>query len=105
MKAIEREILLSFWKDHISYHSEKEPVIGQGIIRELRRHGYQVSPGTLYLVPARMYKREQGRPARRAASGQRVFAHQKVSRCTSSSERQCRGHYREVIFGDEENES
>jgi hypothetical protein len=91
MKAIEREILLSFWKDHILYHAEKEPVIGQGIIRELRRHGYQVSPGTLYPIHVRMYKRERGRPARRAASAQRAFAHQKVSRCTSSAARQCRG--------------
>lgn len=54
MKAVEREILLSFWKVHILHHAENEPVYGQWIVRELRRHGYEVSPGTLYPLLARM---------------------------------------------------
>lgn len=58
MKGIEREILLSFWKVHILHHAEKEPVIGQWIIRELRHHGYEVSPGTLYPMLARMCERD-----------------------------------------------
>ena len=58
MKDVEREILLSFWKIHILHHAEKEPVVGQWIIRELRRHGYEVSPGTLYPMLARMCDRD-----------------------------------------------
>ncbi len=58
MKDIEREILLSFWKVHVLHHAEKEPVIGQWIIRELRRHGYEVSPGTLYPMLTRMCERD-----------------------------------------------
>jgi DNA-binding PadR family transcriptional regulator len=54
MKEVEREILLSFWKVHILHHAEKQPIIGQWVIRELRRHGYDVSPGTLYPLLARM---------------------------------------------------
>lgn len=54
MKEVEREILLSFWKVHILHHAEKERVIGQWVMRELRRHGYEVSPGTLYPLLARM---------------------------------------------------
>ncbi|MEW6753479.1 MAG: PadR family transcriptional regulator [Candidatus Latescibacterota bacterium] len=57
MKEVEREILLSFWKVHILHHAERGPVIGQWIIRELRRHGYEVSPGTLYPLLARMEQR------------------------------------------------
>jgi len=56
-KEVEREILLSFWKVHILHHAEREPVIGQWVIRELRRHGYEVSPGTLYPLLARMEER------------------------------------------------
>jgi DNA-binding PadR family transcriptional regulator len=57
MQAVEREILLSFWKVHILHHAEKHSVFGQWIIRELRRHGYEVSPGTLYPLLARMAER------------------------------------------------
>ena len=57
MREVEREILLSFWKVHILHHAEKEPVVGRWIIRELRRHGYEVSPGTLYPLLARMERR------------------------------------------------
>ena len=47
-KALQREILLAFWKLHILHHATKEPVYGQWMLSELRRHGYEVSPGTLY---------------------------------------------------------
>ncbi len=57
MKDVEREILLSFWKVHILHHAATEPVIGQWVLRELRHHGYEVSPGTLYPLLARMDKR------------------------------------------------
>ncbi len=57
MKDVEREILLSFWKVHILHHAANEPVIGQWVLRELRRHGYEVSPGTLYPMLARMKER------------------------------------------------
>lgn len=56
MKEVEREILLSFWKVHILHHAEKQPVIGQWVLRELRRHGYEVRPGTLYPLLARLRK-------------------------------------------------
>jgi len=54
MKELEREILLSFWKVHILHHAESQPVFGQWVIRELRRHGYEVSPGTIYPLLNRM---------------------------------------------------
>ncbi len=54
MKELEREVLLSFWKVHILHHAESQPVFGQWVIRELRHHGYEVSPGTLYPLLGRM---------------------------------------------------
>jgi DNA-binding PadR family transcriptional regulator len=53
-KAIQREILLGFWKIHILHHAVKGPVVGQWMLQELRRHGYEVSPGTLYPILHRM---------------------------------------------------
>ncbi|MCG3147818.1 MAG: hypothetical protein PCFJNLEI_01259 [Verrucomicrobiae bacterium] len=57
MKDIEREILLGFWKVHILHHAGEEPICGQWILNELRRHGYSISPGTLYPLLARMEER------------------------------------------------
>jgi PadR family transcriptional regulator, regulatory protein PadR len=54
MKAANREVLLSFWKVHILHHAGAEPVHGQWILTELRRHGYELSPGTLYPLLQRM---------------------------------------------------
>ena len=56
-KEISREILLSFWKVHILHHAAEEPVVGQWMLEELRRHGYEVSPGTLYPVLKRLEER------------------------------------------------
>jgi len=33
---------------HILHHACQEPIFGAGIIEELARHGYRLSPGTLY---------------------------------------------------------
>lgn len=33
---------------HVLHHAAEEPVYGLGMISELARHGYRISPGTLY---------------------------------------------------------
>ncbi len=53
---VSNEILLAFWKIHILHHAESEPVYGLWMMEELRRHGYRISPGTLYPLLRRMEK-------------------------------------------------
>ena len=53
-KEVSREILLAFWKVHILHHAGEEPLHGQWMLKELNEHGYQISPGTLYPLLARM---------------------------------------------------
>jgi len=43
-----RDLLLGFVKIHVLYHASQKPVYGVGIQAELDRHGYKLSPGTLY---------------------------------------------------------
>jgi PadR family transcriptional regulator PadR len=43
-----RDVISGFIKLHILYHASREPVFGLDLIHELRRHGYELSPGTLY---------------------------------------------------------
>ncbi len=49
-----RYLELAFIKLHILYHADKEEVFGIGLMEELARHGYTVSPGTLYPTLAKM---------------------------------------------------
>jgi PadR family transcriptional regulator PadR len=53
-KLLTREILLGFWKVHILHHAAVHPIIGQWVLTELRRHGYDISPGTLYPLLKRL---------------------------------------------------
>ncbi len=54
LKAVNREILISFWKVHVLHHAAEGEIIGQWMLKELKRHGYEVSPGTLYPMLKRM---------------------------------------------------
>lgn len=80
MKAISREILLSFWKIHILYHASEEPLHGQWMLTELREHGYAISPGTLYPLLQRMERlgwltgRTDPRAGKRARKDYRLTA-------------------------------
>lgn len=53
-QTLNREVYLAFWKVHILHHAAESPVYGHEIIRELRRHGYDISPGTVYPILRRM---------------------------------------------------
>jgi len=53
---------------HLMYHAVKEEIYGQGMIDELRRHGYKIGPGTLYPMLHRLEERGYLR-VREARSG------------------------------------
>jgi PadR family transcriptional regulator PadR len=45
-----RELLSGFIRLHILHHAVDAELYGQWMIEELARHGYRLSPGTLYPV-------------------------------------------------------
>jgi len=106
MKGIEREILLSFWKVHILHHAEEKPVIGQWVLRELRRHGYDVSPGTLYPLLARMEMRGWLKcyvdPKGGARARKEYSLTKKGKEVLTFLRKQVEELYREVVLGEEE---
>ena len=53
---LDRGFFLGFIKIHILYHASKEPIFGVQIAEELARHGYSISPGTLYPILHRLEK-------------------------------------------------
>lgn len=44
----DRDLYSGLIKLHILHHAAKEPIFGLAMIEELGRHGYKLSPGTLY---------------------------------------------------------
>ncbi len=49
-RSADRELYSGLIRLHILHHACKEPIFGLGMIEELARHGYRLSPGTLYPV-------------------------------------------------------
>ncbi len=45
-----RDFFLGFVKIYILHHASLEPVYGTALIEELARHGYRLSPGTVYPI-------------------------------------------------------
>jgi PadR family transcriptional regulator PadR len=43
-----QELLSGFIRIHILHHAAEGDLYGNWMIEELRRHGYRLSPGTLY---------------------------------------------------------
>ncbi len=52
-----REFVSGFIRLHILHHAAQEPLVGFWMIKELRRHGYEMSPGTIYPLPHSLQKK------------------------------------------------
>ncbi len=51
-----KDFFLGFVKIHILYHASKQALCGVEIREKLGRHGYRISPGTLYPTLHRLEK-------------------------------------------------
>jgi PadR family transcriptional regulator PadR len=47
-KSGHRELYSGLIRLHVLYHASQEPIFGLEMIEELGRHGYSLSPGTMY---------------------------------------------------------
>ena len=48
--TIIRDVFVAFMRVHLLHHAARAPIFGLEMIEELRRHGYTLSPGTLYPI-------------------------------------------------------
>src|SRR5580693_334767 len=44
----DRDLYSGLIRLHVLHHAVQEPIFGLGMADELARHGYRISPGTLY---------------------------------------------------------
>lgn len=46
--AVDRDLYSGMMRWHVLHHAAKRPIFGLGMVEELARHGYRISPETLY---------------------------------------------------------
>jgi PadR family transcriptional regulator PadR len=56
-EADNRDLYSGMIRLHILHHAEHEAIFGAGMAEELGRHGYKISPGTLYPILHGLEKR------------------------------------------------
>jgi len=55
--AVDRDLYSGLMRLHILHHAAEGPIFGLGMLEELARHGYRISPGTLYPLLHRLEKK------------------------------------------------
>jgi PadR family transcriptional regulator, regulatory protein PadR len=95
-----RDFLSGFIRLHILHHAAQEPLVGFWMIEELRRHGYEMSPGTIYPLLHSLHKKgylsvEVKREGRRA--WREYSATKEGRRALSAAKRKLRELFHELI--------
>ncbi len=105
-KALQREILLGFWKAYVLHHAAEGPIVGHWMIRELRRHGYEVSPGTMYPLLERLeqhgWLRCQSNPNRGLKDRKGYLLTKNGKDVVAALKDQVKELYREVVLAEDE---
>ena len=53
-----QDFVLGFIRIHILHHAKEKPIYGAWIMEELARHGYKLTPGTLYPILHELEEKE-----------------------------------------------
>ena len=93
---LDREFFLGFIKIHILYHASKEPIFGAEMTQELGRHGYNISPCTLYPTLHRLEKEGYLKNSSRVVDG-RVRKYYRVTAEGKQVLEQSRKRIRELV--------
>lgn len=94
----DRDLYAGLIRLHILYHATKQPIFGLAMIEELGRHGYKLSPGTLYPLLHGLEQRGYLRSRRQRIGG----SFRRVYRATAVGKRaliEAKGRVRE-LFGE-----
>ena len=88
---------------HVLHHAVEEPIFGLGMIEELKRHGYRISPGTLYPLLHNLEKRGYLRSSeqRNGKSRRQVYRATPLGRkALKSAKNKVRELFHELMEGD-----
>ena len=86
----DRDLYSGMIRLHILHHAEEELIFGAGMAEELARHGYKISPGTMYPILHGLEKRGYLRSSQKRVgkSVRRVYGITKSGRRTLKDAKQ-----------------
>ena len=100
--SADRELYSGLIRLHVLHHAAEEPIFGLGMIEELARHGYRISPGSLYPLLHSLEKKGYLRATeqRNGKSLRKVYRATAVGRrALRSAKSKVRELFRELIEG------
>jgi DNA-binding PadR family transcriptional regulator len=98
--SADRDLYSGLIRLHVLHHAAEEPIFGLGMIQELGRHGYRISPGSLYPLLHALEKKGYLRAAqqRNGKSLRRVYrATAKGRKALAAAKHQVRELFHELI--------
>ena len=101
--AADRDLYSGLIRLHVLHHAVEGPIFGLGMIEELARHGYRISPGSLYPLLQGLEKKGYLRSAeqRNGKSLRRVYRATPLGRkALAAAKSKVRELFHELIEGD-----
>jgi PadR family transcriptional regulator PadR len=101
-KSDVRDLYSGLIRLHVLYHAAEEPIFGLGMLEELGRHGYRISPGTLYPILHGLERKGYLRSAERRESNSRrkIYSVTPLGRkALAASKNKIRELFQEVVQG------
>src|SRR5690242_14306953 len=98
----DRDLYSGLIRLHVLHHAVQEPIFGHGMIQELARHGYHISPGSLYPVLHGLEQKGylRSREQRNGKSLRRVYrATARGRKALAAAKHQVRELFHELIEG------
>jgi len=98
----DRDLYSGLIRLHVLHHAVEEPIFGLGMAEELARHGYKISPGTLYplLHSLEMKGYLRSKEERKGKSRRKVYRATPLGRrALTSAKSKVRELFRELIEG------
>jgi PadR family transcriptional regulator PadR len=98
----DRDLYSGMIRLHVLHHASEEPIFGLGMLEELARHGYKISPGTLYPMLHSLEKKGYLRSTeqRDGKSRRRVYrATPRGRKALEAAKNKIRELFREVVEG------
>jgi DNA-binding PadR family transcriptional regulator len=99
----DRDLYSGLIRLHVLHHAVEGPIFGLGMIEELARHGYRISPGSLYPLLQGLEKKRylRSKEERNGKSLRRIYRATGLGRkALAASKSKVRELFHELIEGD-----
>lgn len=93
---MDRKFFLGFIKIHILHHASEEKICGVEMAKELRKHGYSISPGILYPTLHSLEKDGYLKSEREIVAG-KVRKYYRITRSGSEVLEKSKGKIKELV--------